>query len=705
MKTNIIKTSIIGFVSLWSLGIKAQAPIPYEFSTQDWTSEVEGNVEKDSENNRFTSRAEGTCNVGMRYETTRSLYITPEHKYFVVRGTGLSTADGQAYLWWLNGYNHGSQTAPSAIYEENGETVFVWIISESGLSNNISSTDNTVLMTTGAYRNTCFGMTKAEGAEQAVITYIGFTTTASVFDPIPYEFSVNDWVSNDEGYVIANVDNNTFTSEQTGNCAVGLRYQTDRRMYITPQQCYFVIRGTGFSTANGDSYLWWLNNANHYNSTPPSAVYEEGGEIVFVWYIPESGVSDNISTTENTTLFTRSSGNIITCFGLTKASDASQAVITYIGFESTNAQLDPIPYEFSVNDWVSNDEGHVIANTDNNTFTSSWKGTNAAGLNYRTNRRMYITPEQCYFVIRGTGLSTADGQSFLWWLNGVNHGNNTPPTKIYEQDGETVIAWYIPESGVADNISTTENTTLRTTGSAFNTIFGITVDDAAEQAVITYIGFEETIPAELDENAMILLPARKGYNLTVHRTLKAGNWSTFCLPFTMDVPAGWTAKKLTGSSVNGETLSLTFSEVTSFEAGTPYMVKTTDDVTSFTAKGVDITVTEASSSTTADVEFRGTLIKTVIPTGSIFIQKNLFWFAESDIEMKGMRGYLMPTVSGVKVINFDLDEGEATAIEGVDDVQSTIDDKAIYDLTGRRISTLNLPNGLYIINGKKVLVK
>ena len=70
-----------------------------------------------------------------------------------------------------------------------------------------------------------------------------------------------------------------------------------------------------------------------------------------------------------------------------------------------------------------------------------------------------------------------------------------------------------------------------------------------------------------------------------------------------------------------------------------------------------------------------------------------------------MRGYLMPTVSGVKVINFDLDEGEATAIEGVDDVQSTIDDKAIYDLTGRRISTLNLPNGLYIINGKKVLVK
>lgn len=705
MKKFILLTAVFFIAGIGSLCVHAQDAIPYEFSVNDWTSEVDGNVQKDTENNRFTSSVEGTCNVGMRYETTRSLYITPEHKYFVVRGTGLSTADGQAYLWWLNGYNHGSQTAPSAIYEENGETVFVWIIAESGLSNNISSTNNTVLMTTGAYRNTCFGMTKAEGAEQAVITYIGFTTTASVFDPIPYEFSVNDWISDAEGNVIANVDNNTFTSDRTENCAVGLRYQTDRRMYITPEQCYFVVRGTGLSTADGQSYLWWLNNANHYNSTPPSAVYEESGETVFVWYIPESGVADNISTTENTVLFTRSQGNIITCFGLTKASDAEQAVITYIGFESTNTHLDPIPYEFSVNDWVSNDEGHVIANTENNTFTSSWKGTNAAGLNYRTNRRMYITPEQCYFVIRGTGLSTAYDQSYLWWLNGVNHGNNTPPTKIYEQDEETVIAWYIPESGVADNISTTENTTLRTTGSAFNTIFGITVDDAAEQAVITYIGFEKTIPEELDENAETMLPARKGYNLTVYRTLKAGNWSTFCLPFDMDVPAGWTAKELTGSSVDGETLSLTFSEVTSFEAGKPYMVKTTNDVTSFTAESVEITATEASSSTTTDVEFCGTLVKTVIPTGSIFIQKNLFWFAESDIEMKGMRGYLMPTVSGVKAINFDLDEGEATAIEGVGNVGSTIDDKAIYDLTGRRISTSNLPNGLYIINGKKVLVK
>ena len=46
------------------------------------------------------------------------------------------------------------------------------------------------------------------------------------------------------------------------------------------------------------------------------------------------------------------------------------------------------------------------------------------------------------------------------------------------------------------------------------------------------------------------------------------------------------------------------------------------------------------------------------------------------------------------------EDGAATAIEGVEtEVENTI-----YDLTGRKIETIT-KGGIYIVNGKKVLVK
>jgi len=51
-----------------------------------------------------------------------------------------------------------------------------------------------------------------------------------------------------------------------------------------------------------------------------------------------------------------------------------------------------------------------------------------------------------------------------------------------------------------------------------------------------------------------------------------------------------------------------------------------------------------------------------------------------------------------------LDEDGETVIEEIQIAKETVDDQ-VYDLSGRRIAKENACKGIYIINGKKVLVK
>ena len=68
----------------------------------------------------------------------------------------------------------------------------------------------------------------------------------------------------------------------------------------------------------------------------------------------------------------------------------------------------------------------------------------------------------------------------------------------------------------------------------------------------------------------------------------------------------------------------------------------------------------------------------------------------------GYKAYLpVSTANPVSFYGFRFDEEEnTTAIEKVE----TVTENVIFDLTGRRVSEITAP-GIYIIDGKKVLVK
>ena len=118
-------------VALFS-SMTAMAQVHYRFQPSDYTS---------TDNNRapqgafsygaesFTINASGQNNVAFKMgaECDGKYYINGDDRWFVVSGSNLKTGVADAYLWWINGTNKGSQVAPDHIATTtDGRQVFVW---------------------------------------------------------------------------------------------------------------------------------------------------------------------------------------------------------------------------------------------------------------------------------------------------------------------------------------------------------------------------------------------------------------------------------------------------------------------------------------------------------------------------------------------------------------------------------------------------
>ena len=153
----------------------------YVFKAADWktgdTNRVaQSNISYSTANNTITVRATGDNNVCLSLDVEKCLYnVRGEYKYLVVKGKNLSTAAGKSYLWWLNGVNKWSSVAPSIIKTtDDGQTVFAWLLSDTGLDANCQGDMWNVCQ--GA---TIFGLTST--SQTATISYIGFVADVDEF--------------------------------------------------------------------------------------------------------------------------------------------------------------------------------------------------------------------------------------------------------------------------------------------------------------------------------------------------------------------------------------------------------------------------------------------------------------------------------------------------------------------------------------------
>ncbi|MCH5177991.1 MAG: FIVAR domain-containing protein, partial [Prevotellaceae bacterium] len=188
---------------------------------------------------------------------------------------------------------------------------------------------------------------------------------------------------------------------------------------------------------------------------------------------------------------------------------------------------------------------------------------------------------------------------------------------------------------------------------------------------------------------------------SVEVNIAAGKYATRIFPFVPELEG---VTFYSCESVNKETSELGLDKVESPKANTPYVL--------YAENEVEGTLTGYGTATTLDPVTAGLLVGSFesikIEAGNYVLQTNpetdvqaFYIVGESGFESTEYRAYLVKSADIKGRDAFFFGEGEATGINGIE--QGMNESMVIYNLQGQRVA---MPTrGIYIVNGKKVMVK
>ena len=229
-------------------------------------------------------------------------------------------------------------------------------------------------------------------------------------------------------------------------------------------------------------------------------------------------------------------------------------------------------------------------------------------------------------------------------------------------------------------------------------------------------------PAETytDGNALSLNTGLK--NIVLNRSFPAG-WNTICLPF-VTTPSAFSWADAGGnavnvnvqrfSSVDNNTLSFSAVGATDeMEANTPYLIFFPQEKSSATYFGTTVVDNTPIDVTDGDFTFKGNYVANM-PMADLYgvadkdgVQKIMKGSATA--KLQGTRAYFAYSgTSSVSGMRLNLEgQDDVTSIDGVEVMNGSFD---IYNLQGIRVRTAatsleGLGRGVYVVNGKKVMVK
>ena len=203
--------------------------------------------------------------------------------------------------------------------------------------------------------------------------------------------------------------------------------------------------------------------------------------------------------------------------------------------------------------------------------------------------------------------------------------------------------------------------------------------------------------------------AATGVDVVLTRTINAGNWSTLCLPFNMTTEQvtatfGEGTKLATIGSYNSSTKVLAMNEAFTISANVPCMIKVPSNFTSGTISGVTVATGTPEVTISGDFKFVGTYCKIEnLASGNYYVKNNNLYQATGSQSVKPFRAYFTSVPTEARLLFFDDDEttgiNKATLLNNNEEIINN----NIFDLQGRRV--VQPTKGLYIVNGKKVIIK
>lgn len=204
---------------------------------------------------------------------------------------------------------------------------------------------------------------------------------------------------------------------------------------------------------------------------------------------------------------------------------------------------------------------------------------------------------------------------------------------------------------------------------------GITFAEYIAPAAITMTD------TDTDNTAWVANVGGAACNVQLERTILGGMYNAICLPFALtgsQVKAAFgddvELYYLDDASLEGEVLNLQFATANDIYQGTPYLIKTSSDVTNPTFNGVSIVLDEASSTfhTGWPVSFKGSFVaQSISGSDNLLLYANdRVGFSTSDATLKGFRAYfhltspsLAPAIKKARIVT---PHGSTTAFELVE---------------------------------------
>ena len=233
--------------------------------------------------------------------------------------------------------------------------------------------------------------------------------------------------------------------------------------------------------------------------------------------------------------------------------------------------------------------------------------------------------------------------------------------------------------------------------------------------------------------------AGEKYDVTMTRTIKAGNWNTIVFPFNLtranataifgsdvkfakfsgfEVDYGDDEENITPLGITVKFESYTIPARGNLAGGTPVLIKTKKDITEIKLDQVTLTDGVTDESVTDEYgtpgKFTATLVKTVVPEDGLFITGNKFWYSTGETNIKAFRGWFelgavldKDTDFGAK-IGFFIDE-MPTSVDGIAVNGNQQLKGAVYtvggQLVGKDVRMNQLKKGVYIKDGRKFVIK
>ncbi len=227
-------------------------------------------------------------------------------------------------------------------------------------------------------------------------------------------------------------------------------------------------------------------------------------------------------------------------------------------------------------------------------------------------------------------------------------------------------------------------------------------------------------------------------DVTMARTIKAGEWSTLVLPFNLTsakatsafgtdvqfakyngfvVDYGDDKENVTPLGITVNFTSYTIPARGNLAGGTPVLIKTSKDISEIKLDDVTLTSAIVDQTTTDENgtpgKFTGSLVKTVVPADGLFLSGNKFYYSTGKTNIKAFRGWFELGAVLDKETDFGANigfvvDGELTSVDGFPSVL-TREKGDVYTIqglyVGRNLESKSLPAGVYIIDGKKMVIK